>query len=300
MELSKKSELTVGSTSYVIETALKVSPSPSIVTEVSNGDGVVFDTSQDVSELSPLLEHTQTLYTRVEEQHLRVIKELEQGRMDSSGTAGALATGFSSMDQESDALEHALALLSASDFEKATSSLRAVLETYPTCSEARELLEVAYKCQSGAVPDIDVSEALQQGSDAFADGRQRDAIEAWKRCLTKEPGNRMLQLLVMLATTWSPERRAQYANEVLAAGSLSMSQGRPEEAQALLLVAQTVEQVSDETMVGGELESLVSETPPDVANIGAPGESSAKAEIFIRLMKCLACKRILETYQTKP
>jgi tetratricopeptide (TPR) repeat protein len=57
----------------------------------------------------------------------------------------------------------------------------------------------------------------------------------------EEPGNRRIQLLVLLATTWSQERRREYAAEVLAPGSRLLSAGRPEEVQALLLVTQTVE-----------------------------------------------------------
>ena len=134
-----------------------------------------------------------------------------------------------------------MSLLGGGNFEKATSALRAVLETYPNCSEARELLEVAYKASSDTGLPVNLVEALRRGTEAFAAGRQRDAIDSWKQCLIKEPGNRLLQLLVMLATTWSQERRQYYANEVLAAGSTSLSAGRPEEAQALLLIAQTVD-----------------------------------------------------------
>ena len=59
------------------------------------------------------------------------------------------------------------------DFEKATAALRAVLETYPNCSEARELLEVAYKAASGTGLPVDLGEALKRGTEAFAAGRQR-------------------------------------------------------------------------------------------------------------------------------
>ena len=177
----------------------------------------------------------------MEAQHQNVVKELKHGRLDKPDEEGPPATGFNALDKETDALEHAVSLLGGGNFEKATSSLRAVLETYPNCSEARELLEVAYKASSGTRLSVDLGEALKRGTEAFASGRQRDAIESWKQCLIEEPGNRLLQLLVMLATTWSQERRQHYANEVLAAGSASLSEGRPEEAQALLLIAQTVE-----------------------------------------------------------
>ncbi len=241
MELSKKSELTVGSASYVIHTELTDEASQSIRTQVlaSNGS-VVFETSLDISALRPIFQNTQEVFARLEAQHQNVVNELKQGRLNDSKTAAA-TTAIGSPDLESDALDHAVSLLSAGNFEKATAALRAVLDTYPNCNEARELLEVAYKASSGTRLPIDLDEALRNGTEAFAGGRQRDAIEAWKQCLIEEPSNRLLQLLVMLATTWSQTRREHYANEVLAAGSASLSAGRSSEAQALLLIAQTVE-----------------------------------------------------------
>jgi tetratricopeptide (TPR) repeat protein/outer membrane biosynthesis protein TonB len=156
-------------------------------------------------------------------------------------------------------------------FDKATAALRAVLETYTNCSEARELLEVAYKASSGPRLTVDIAAALKRGTEAFADGRQRDAIESWKQCLIEEPSNRRVQLLVLIATTWSPVRRQHYAAEVLSAEGDLLSGARPEEAQALLLVTQTVDGTSsgksaraaipDETLVQPhEFEDLV----PDV------------------------------------
>jgi tetratricopeptide (TPR) repeat protein len=154
-------------------------------------------------------------------------------------------------------------------FDKATAALRAVLETYPNCSEARELLEVAYKASSGPRLTVDIASALKRGTEAFADGRQRDAIESWKQCLIEEPSNRRVQLLVLIATTWSPVRRQQYAAEVLSPGNDVLSGARPEEAQALLLVTQTVDgtpsgksaktAIPDETLVQpNAFEDLVS------------------------------------------
>lgn len=241
MELSKKSELTVGSASYVINTELAGENSQSIRTQVVSNDGsIAFETSQDISSLRPIFQNSQQVFARLEAQHQNVVKELQEGRLGDSKPA-SVNEAVSTPAQETDALEHAVSLLGSGNFEKATAALRAVLATYPNCSEARELLEVAYKASSGTRLPIDTDEALRRGTAAFAAGRQRDAIEAWKQCLIEEPGNRLLQLLVMLATTWSAERRQHYANEVLSAGSDSLSAGRPAEAQALLLIAQTVE-----------------------------------------------------------
>ena len=283
MELSKKSELTLGTASYVINTELAGEGSDSIRTQVVGADGAVaFETSQDISALKPIFQNSQEVFTRMETQHQNVIKELKHGRLDDSETPRPPATEFNALDQETDALEHAIALLGSGSFEKATASLRAVLETYPNCSEARELLEVAYKASSGTRLSIDLGEALRRGTEAFAAGRQRDAIEAWKQCLIEEPGNRLLQLLVMLATTWSHERRQHYANEVLAAGSASLSEGRPEEAQALLLIAQTVEgsqsggaPLPTPAAPASEPSDLLSALEPDVPPVTPPAPPPA-------------------------
>ncbi len=241
MELQKKSELSVGRLSFVISTELGGDASPSIETRVIGSDGsVVFQTSQDISPLKPIFQNSQKVFARLEAQHHAVVKELEQGRIGVGGeTASAPTSGGA--DRESDALAHAVELLGSRTFDKAIAAFRAVLETYPSCSEARELLEVAYKASSGPRLSVDLSAALKRGSEAFADGRPRDAIESWKQCLIEEPGNRRVQLLVLLATTWSQPRRSQYAAEVLASGTRLLSAGRPEEVQALLLVTQTVE-----------------------------------------------------------
>jgi tetratricopeptide (TPR) repeat protein len=245
MELQKKSELSVGRASFVISTELAGDAEPSIETRVIGSDGnVVFQTSQDISALKPIFQNSQKVFARLEAQHHAVVKELEQGRIGAaagetaaSGSSGTGGTG----DRESDALAHAVDLLGNRTFDKSIAALRAVLETYPNCSEARELLEVAYKASSGPRLTIDLGAALKRGTEAFADGRPRDAIESWKQCLIEEPGNRRVQLLVLLATTWSQVRRQQYAAEVLAPRTRLLSAGRPEEAQALLLVTQTVE-----------------------------------------------------------
>ena len=393
MELSKKSELAVGSVSYVIRTELTRDTSPSIQTRVLGVDGaVVFQTSQDVSSLRPLFQNTQQVFTRLERQHQDVVKKLQDGHSPANSDHGA--RGFESLagdetseapsfetdpgfdtdpafeteassfepetaepdapafdpdaaafepdtptfepdpptlepdaptfehnaptfeqepptfepnpptfeheaptfeheaptfehvlptfepaqppaapprsggdvqgpDAETRALEECLTLLSGGDFEKATAQLRALLQTYPTCSEARELLEVTYKASSGARLPVDLVIALTSGMEAFAAGRQREAIESWKNCLTEEPSNRRLQLLVLLSTTWSNERREHFANEVLSS-STNMQAGRPEETQALLLVAQTAENTSA-APVAAEVAStpaVVSAPPP--------------------------------------
>src|SRR5262245_31918021 len=213
MELQKKSELSVGRASFVISTGLAGESEPSIETRVIGSDGsLVFQTSQDISALKPIFQNSQKIYARLEAQHHAVVKDLEEGRIGASETE-APASGSGTGDRESDALAHAVGLLGSRSFDKAIAALRAVLETFPNCSEARELLEVAYKASSGPRLAVDIVAALKRGTEAFADGKPRDAIESWKQCLIEEPGNRRVQLLVLLATTWSQQRRQQYASE---------------------------------------------------------------------------------------
>src|SRR3990170_433822 len=211
MDLQKKSELSVGRGSSVISTELVGDAEPSIETRVVGSDGsVVFQTSQDISALKPIFQNSQKVFARLEAQHHAVVKELEQGRIGEA--AGEAASGSSGIgDRESDALAHTVGLLGSRTFDKAIAALRAVLETYPNCSEAR-------------------------------------------------------QLLVLLATTWSPERRQQYAAEILAPATRLLSAGRPEEAQALLLVTQTVEgapvRQTDETSLSATISPSTSPTSP--------------------------------------
>jgi tetratricopeptide (TPR) repeat protein len=261
MELQKKSELSVGRASFVISTGLSGEADPSIETRVVASDGsVVFQTSSDISALKPIFQNSQKVFARLEAQHQSVVNDLEQGRIGGASAEASSDGSTGTGDRESDALAHALGLLASRSFDKAIAALRAVLETYPNCSEARELLEVAYKASSGPRLAVDITAALKRGAEAFADGKPRDAIESWKQCLIEEPANRRVQLLVLLATTWSQTRRQTYAAEVLAPGSRLLSAGRPEETQALLLVTQTVEGASaklDETAVIDTQRTLV-------------------------------------------
>ncbi len=273
MELQKKSELSVGRASFVIATGLAGDAEPSIETRVIASDGnVVFQTSQDISSLKPIFQNSQKIFAKLEAQHHAVVRELEQGRIGApaSGTAASASSPMGGTggtprtdDRESDALAHAVGLLGSRSYDKAIAALRAVLETFPNCSEARELLEVAYKASSGPRLAIDIVAALKRGTEAFADGKPRDAIESWKQCLIEEPGNRRVQLLVLLATTWSQGRRQQYAAEVLAPGTRLLSAGRPEEAQALLLVTQTVEGAPARTLDETAVEAPIPEPTPE-------------------------------------
>jgi tetratricopeptide (TPR) repeat protein len=274
MELHKKSELSVGRASFVISTELAGGASPAIETRVLGTDGsVVFRTSQDISALKPIFQNSQRVFARLEAQHQSVVEELQQGRIGPGtpdATPPAAAVTVSAEAREADALAHAVDLLGRRSYEKATAAFRAVLETYPNCSEARELLEVSYKASAPARLPVDVELCLRRGSESFAAGRQREAIESWKQCLVDEPDNRRLQLLVLLATTWSPARRQSYADEVLAAASGALAGGRPEEVQALLLITQTVEG----TTVARAAGSASAAPAPEARAEPAPGDAA--------------------------
>src|SRR3970040_509681 len=88
MDLQKKSELSVGRGSFGISTELVGDAEPSIETRVLGSDGsVVFQTSQDISALTPIFQNSQKVFARLEAQHPAVVKELEQGRIGVSGEA---------------------------------------------------------------------------------------------------------------------------------------------------------------------------------------------------------------------
>lgn len=162
--------------------------------------------------------------------------ELNQG----APAPGAESNEQSSSTAEANALHGAIELLAQGYLEQSTAAFRAVLESYPNCVEAREFLEVAYKASSEDRAPVDVVKALKTGSEAFSEGRQREAIEVWKQCLAEEPANRLLQKLVLLSTTWSKERRNAYAHEVLSRQAGLMNEARAEEVEALVKVAETV------------------------------------------------------------
>ena len=171
--------MSLGSAAYVIDTQLAGDASPSIETRVLDDKGsVIFQTAQDISALKPIFQNTQQVFAKLESQHESVMNDLEQGRLTGKAIAPA-AQAPRSTDKETDALAHAVSLFASSNLVKATSALRAVLETYPNCGEARELLEVTYKSQSGARLPVDLSLSLKRGTEAFVGGRQRDAIESW-------------------------------------------------------------------------------------------------------------------------
>ncbi len=243
MNLSRKSELAAGSSEYLVSTELAGDAAPVIETVVRTKKGdEVFRTNQDISELRPIFQNSKEIFTRLDAQHKSVITKLQQGEIGAPPVA-TLPTSQTNPDftDEASALDRAVSLLGAKDFPRATSQLRSIVDGHPNCSEARELLDVAYGANSGTSAAQDIGTTLKKGTEAFMKGNQRDAIESWKACLVKEPDNRPLQLLVLLSTTWSADRRNGYAQEILSPASNLLGSSRPEETQALLMVAQTVD-----------------------------------------------------------
>ena len=139
-------------------------------------------------------------------------------------------------------MEFALSSLAAKNFTAAVQELRLIADQYPDVQEARELLEVARAGESGKATAIDVLRKLNAGAQAFAKGSTRRAIEFWKVCLANDPASRTYQCLILLAATKSQKRRDKCAQEIISLGGQLLTEGFPEEAHALLLVAQTVEQ----------------------------------------------------------
>ena len=172
MELSKKSELTLGSASYVISTELSGEASP------SDRDARPHRGRRSRPPSRPG-------YLRAESQSFKTARKCSPGWKRSTKSVVDGAQGGqdhrcvddatvewcrpvarrdrASAQRETDALQHAIAQLGTANFEKATAALRAVLETYPNCSEARELLEIAYKASSGARLSIDVDAGAEAG-----------------------------------------------------------------------------------------------------------------------------------------
>jgi tetratricopeptide (TPR) repeat protein len=141
-------------------------------------------------------------------------------------------------------LADALSRMAVKDFAGAATKLRKILEQEPSSAEARHLLEVARTCASGGPSPPDIRRRLKAGAESFAAGSTKRALEFWKTCLASDPASRIYQCLVLLATAEPSSRREQYAQEVVSLGGQLLTEGYPEEAHALLTVAQSVEESS--------------------------------------------------------
>jgi len=238
MGRSRKTDLTVDSEAFTVLTELVGEESPLIESRVLHGGKVLFRTKTNVGEFQPLSEHMPTIFRRIDAQHQTVLAKLQDGSLSVQTVVRKAETLLQAN------LADALSRLATRDFTAAAKKLREIIEQESNSPEARHLLEVARACESGEAARVDVRRRLHAGTKAFAEGSRKRAIEYWKVCLASDPASRTYQCLVLLASTESDQRRNQYAQEIVSLGGQLLTEGYPEEAHALLLVAQTVEQSS--------------------------------------------------------
>ncbi len=116
----------------------------------------------------------------------------------------------------------------------------------PGYAEAKELLEIVLASGSQKTPSItSISDRLRAGAEALTRGWKSSAIQNWARGLSADPSNRIFQLLVLLTTTPSPKRRSRYLQELLGISKDLLDGDRSEEAHALLLALQAIEDPED-------------------------------------------------------
>lgn len=236
MSVSRKTELTVGSDDFSIRTELLGDDIPIIETRVLQGVEEIYRTKTDVHEFAPLSKHRVEISHWVDTQHETVVERLREGSL-------SVETVTHQSEEALEArLQLALTSLAANDFTAAARELREMADQFPDMQEARELLEVARAGESGEAAEANALRKLKAGAQAFAKGSTRRAIEFWKICLASDPASRTYQCLILLAATKSQERRDKCAQEIISLGGQLLSEGFAEEAHALLLVAQTVEQ----------------------------------------------------------
>lgn len=238
MSRSRKTDLTVGSEAFSIHTELVGGDTPLIESRVLLQGRVVYRTRTNVGEFVPVSKHFATISRWIDTQHETVMAKLQDGSLSVQTVVKEAETLLQA------GLADALSRLAANDFPAAARKLREILQQEPKSEEARHLLEVTRTCASGEPPPTDVRRTLKAGAEAFAAGSTKRALEFWKTCMASDPACRTYQCLVLLATSAPGSRRDQYAQEVISLGGQLLTEGYPEEAHALLMVAQTVEQSS--------------------------------------------------------
>ncbi len=238
MSRSRKTDLTVGSEAFSVHTELVGGETPLIESRVLLQGRVVYRTRTNVGEFVPVSQHFTTISRWIDTQHETVMAKLQDGSLSVQTVVKEAETLLQA------GLADALSRLAANDFPAAARKLREILEQEPKSEEARHLLEVTRTCASGGPPPSDVRRTLKAGAEAFAAGSTKRALEFWKTCMASDPACRTYQCLVLLATSEPGSRRDQYAQEVISLGGQLLTEGYPEEAHALLMVAQTVEKFS--------------------------------------------------------
>ncbi len=226
----------MGSDAFSVRTELLGDDIPIIETRVLRGTEEVYRTETDVHEFVPLSEHRAEISRWIDTQHQTVVERLREGSL-------SVGTGTEQKAEALEArLEFALSSLAAADFTAAARELRRIADQFPDMQEARELLDVARAGESGEAKEANALRRLKAGAQAYAKGSTRRAIEFWKVCLASDPASQTYQCLILLAATQSKKRRDKCAQKIISLGGQLLTEGFPEEAHALLLVAQTVEQ----------------------------------------------------------
>jgi tetratricopeptide (TPR) repeat protein len=244
MNRSRKTDLTVGAEAFSVHTALVGGESPAIESRVLLEGRVVYSTRTDAGVFVPLSKHVATISRWIDTQHETIMARLQDGTLSIETVMNAAEALLQA------GLADALSRMAVKDFAGAAIKLRKILEQEPSSAEARHLLEVAGTCASGEPPPPDTRRRLKAGAEAFAAGSTKRALEFWKTCLASDPASRIYQCLVLLATAETSSRREQYAQEVVSLGGQLLTEGYPEEAHALLTVAQSVEQSSSPALDG--------------------------------------------------
>ncbi len=243
MRLGRESDLEVGNRAYHIVTNLKAGDVPVIETLVLFQNKTMHSEETEVADLRPVFKHGQAIAERVEAQHLSVEERLKKGQIGGPKPEAQPAPTTSTPES---LLDQALAQLSAGDTASAEAGLREILDIDPNFTEARELVEITTKIRSGESGSANPDETFKTGAEAFAAGQTREAIEHWKSCLAADSTSRSYQLVLLLSSSVSAQRRKAWLQEVLSMGSKLLAEGRSSEAYSLLLVAQSAEQPTTE------------------------------------------------------
>ena len=166
-------------------------------------------------------------------------RQIPEGRLAKPSLATTLNDASNSAEQ---LLEKALSHMGNKDFHLAEGELRNLLASEPGYAEAKELLEIVLASGGEKTPSItSISDRLRAGAEALTRGWKSSAIQNWARGLSADPSNRIFQLLVLLTTTPSPKRQSRYLQELLEISKDLLDRDRSEEAHALLLALQAIE-----------------------------------------------------------
>ena len=238
-------QVTVGSDALSVCTKLRTGDHPTIETLVSNQGQVVFRTAVPIEDLKPIFAHSQEIVRRVEVQHSTILEEIQERGLEPTTQEPATPPSGDPPPQVpglEKKLQRALAYLSKKDFALAERELREIFDRDPNFGEAQKLLEIVHAFGTEkAPPAASTSDRLRAGAEALTRGWKSSAIQNWARGLSADPSNRIFQLLVLLTTTPSAERRTNYVQELLSMGQKLISSGRSDEAHALLLALQAIE-----------------------------------------------------------